>query len=100
MNNLNELLSKIRLRLSEYRFHKIGETTSIDINAIEISICLTEYALEIKRPINKSEESWFDALWQITQVLENSDWEDLIDLYIELGNEVEKINFFRGNNQK
>ncbi len=95
MNDLNELLSKIRLRLSEYRFHKIGEVTSIHINAIEIAVCLTEYALEVKRPINKDEKRWFDALWQITHVLENSDWEDLIDLYIKLVDEVEKNKFFR-----
>jgi len=76
----------LRKRLNEYRRFKeaSGTDTSIHINAIEIAVNLAQYASEKGRIINIHESIWFNADWELIQVLENSDWEDMLILYFSL----------------
>jgi len=95
MQSVNIIRTNLRQRLTEYRYFSLGKENSIHINAVEISLCLVDYAIEKKRAISKDEEKWFNAGWEIIQVFENSDWEDIIELYNKLCDLVEKKNYFR-----
>lgn len=94
--DLIELIKNLRARLSEYRYSKIGKEISIHVNAIEMSLCLVEFALDSKphRKISKAEQEWFKASYHISMILENSEWEDLANMYYSLVEEVKKRNFF------
>jgi hypothetical protein len=85
---MQELIEKFRVRLSEYRYHRIGKEMSIHVNAMDIAICLSEYALFEGRKIKKDEMKWFDAVYQLDYILGGSEWEDLVDYYDKLQNEV------------
>jgi len=88
-NKLEETLIELRKRMSEYRHYKIQNgQTSIHINAIEISLCLAEYALVDKQAIIENDKRWFEAGYQVLNVLENSEWENICELYFDLKSEL------------
>ena len=93
----NHVRKTLRKRLTEYRNYKLesGTEASIHINAIEIALALVEYALEKDRPIQKEEEIWFEAGYQIYRLLESSEWEDLSGLYYQLAEQTEKNPLYR-----
>ncbi|MFL5764580.1 MAG: hypothetical protein ACJ77K_11615 [Bacteroidia bacterium] len=95
--DLAEITDQLRKRLMEYRQVQAGKEISSHINAIDISLSLTELGLrQIPiRKISKEEENWFRAGYHLSMVLENSEWEDLYNLYSKLVQEVEKQNYFR-----
>ena len=90
---LNTVRNKLRERLSEYRYYKIGKVTSIHINAIEMSLCLVDYVIENDRKILDNEKRWFEAGWQLSHVLDNSEWEDLLELYFNLKSKLEELSY-------
>jgi hypothetical protein len=92
-NDLQELNSKLRNRLLEYRVSEAGKETSVHINAIDIATSLVEYALEEKRQIFTYERNWFNAAYHIDYVLGGSEWQDLSDLYAQLCDLLESRNF-------
>jgi hypothetical protein len=93
--NATETATILRKRISEYREAHKEVKMSVHFNAIEISLCLFEYAIEKKRSIEKQEEGWFNAGFMIDQLLKNSKWEDIADMYYVIAEEVERRNFFR-----
>jgi hypothetical protein len=95
--DLTEIAYQLRKRLLEYRQATIGKEISTHINAIDISISLTELSLKLNpiRKISKEEENWFRAGYHLSMVLENSEWENMYDLYSKLVQEVEKQDYFR-----
>ena len=96
-DNLIKLVTKLRKRLLEYRYYEKGNDISIHINSIDIALCLVEFSLNTNppRPITIEEEKWFNAGYYLDMVLRNSEWSDLIDLYYELSESIEKIGYFR-----
>lgn len=92
---INEVVVKLRNRLVEYRYDRRGSIISKHINAIDIAVCLVEYAIEDNRSIKLDEQNWFDAGYYISYVLDGSEWEDLSDLYMQLVTEVKNVNYFR-----
>lgn len=93
---LQSILKKLRTRLSEYLFKTQTEDRSLHVNAIEIAVCLVEFALEDKRPIKNEEENWFKAAYHLSYVFPSgSEWEDLSELYCTLVDVVERKNYFR-----
>lgn len=85
---MKELIENFRVRLSEYRYHRIDKEVSIHVNAMDIAICLSEYALLDARKITKDEMRWFDAVYQLDYIFGGSEWEDLVNYYDRLKNEV------------
>ncbi|GAA0874328.1 hypothetical protein GCM10009118_07360 [Wandonia haliotis] len=81
---MEELIILFRKRLSEYRFKRIGMEISLHVNAMDIVLCLAEYALHQNRKITKDELRWFDAGLQLEYVFGGSEWEDLLDYYDSL----------------
>jgi len=80
------LIVNLRNRLSEYRYFKLVDKseTSIHVNALEIALNLAEFAIEKGREIKKSELIWFEADWELINIFENSEWEDLLNGYFEI----------------
>ena len=93
MTNIADLLSQLRKQVSHYRYDYRDEENSIHVNAIEISICLTEYLIERNRRIEESEKSWFNAGWYIIQLFEGTQYEDLLKNYLELCEILKKRDF-------
>ena len=91
---MKKVLEKLRSRLTEYRTYKQDKETSIHINALEIALNLAEFAIEKKYQISKDEQKWFDADWELIQVLENSEWEDLLVGYFELKEYLHNLKLF------
>ena len=92
---LNRLIIELRKRLTFYRFSHEVNAVSKHINAIEISLCLVEYAIADKRPIDVHEQNWFEAIFQVSYILDGSDWQDLSDMYCQLVTYVKRVNYFR-----
>jgi hypothetical protein len=82
------LLKNFRARLIQYRSARINQEVSIHINAMEIALCLSEYAHLNSRKIKNDEMKWFEAGLQLEYVLAGSEWEDLLDYYDKLQSEV------------
>lgn len=97
MIELEKIIVITRKRLKDFRLKNSDSEISIHIIAFEIAISLTEFSLKTNpsRKISEEEEQWFNAGFQIYQVLVNSEWEDMIDLYYKTVEYVEKKNFFR-----
>jgi hypothetical protein len=98
MNNdkLNESVIKLRKRVNEYRQKRTK--FSIHFISVEIMLCLVEFSLLTNdpiKPITKDEEKWFNAGYYVDLLFRNSEWEDIIHLYYDIKDEVEKENFFR-----
>ena len=93
---LAALTEKLRKRLTEYR-HTNRFDTKINsaINCIETALNLTEFALDKNRPVEPFEEHWFHESWSIIKPLEDTEWEDIIDLYRTLGFKLKERNWFR-----
>ena len=94
---IEDLIKNIRKRYLEFRVENSSSYISLHLNAIEIAVCLVEFALEDGREIQKKEEAWFNAGYYVSLVLDNSEWQDISDMYNVLVDEVEKRNFFRKN---
>ncbi|MBK7036084.1 MAG: hypothetical protein KBF42_10305 [Chitinophagales bacterium] len=93
---LAALAEKLRKRLTEYRqTNRFDTKINSAINCIEIALGLTEFALDKSRPIEVYEESWFEESWTIIKPLEDTEWEDIIDLYRTLGFKLKERNWFR-----
>ena len=90
-----EIATKLRSKLTDYRYFYRNSTVGVDINAIDIALSLVEYAIRSKRQISVSEQNWFEATYVLDYVLSGSDWEDLVDLYSQLVTEVKRCNYFR-----
>ena len=98
--DIEELVVKIRKRLTEYRYfsinRKVGPEVSIHVNALDISISLMEYAvIDKRRAIKKEDEGWFDAGLMLDYIFANSDWDDLYRMYHEMCKKVKANNFYR-----
>jgi hypothetical protein len=85
-------LEKLRNRLTDYRLYKRNRETSIHINALEIALNLAEFAIAKRNPISQNEQKWFNVDWELIQVLENSEWEDLLIGYFELKEYLKNLN--------
>ncbi|MBC8173401.1 MAG: hypothetical protein H7X71_05780 [Chitinophagales bacterium] len=85
-----------RKRITEYR-HNNRVNTSINeaINLLEIALNITELGISKNRPVEITEEQWFEPDWKIIYALEKTEWDDLIDLYRELIYKVQERNWFR-----
>lgn len=97
MMTIEDLTKNIRKRCLEFRIENKDEYISPHLSSVEIAVSLVEFALEIGREIQKKEEAWFRAGYHISLVLDNSEWQDISDMYNVLVDEVEKRNFFRKN---
>lgn len=97
MKNLETLIFQLRKRLFEFYTDKSNVDSSIHLNAINIAVSLADYACKTSpsRPISKEEEVWFSAGFYIDQILGNSEWEDLANLYYDLISIVKSKNYFR-----
>lgn len=94
---------KLRSRLLEYRNARVGHSTSKHVNAVEIALCLVEFALKCTPPrlIKPEERIWFNAGREVSDIFENSEWTDITDLYFQLITAVESIDYFEATeNQK
>lgn len=89
---MEEKLELFRNRLIEYRYRKIGQEISIHVNAMDITIALAEYAIKENRKIKKSELCWFEAGLQLEYIFGGSEWEDLLDYYDELYQDLKRKN--------
>jgi hypothetical protein len=65
------------------------------INVIEMALNVTELGLVKSRPVDVLEEHWFHDAWAVIHTLEDTEWEDIIDLYRTLTFKVEERNWFR-----
>lgn len=93
---LSGIAEKLRKRLTEYRqAHRIDTKINSAINVIEIALNFTEFALDKSRAVEVYEEHWFMESWIIIQPLEDTEWEDIIDLYRTLGFKLKERNWFR-----
>lgn len=87
---------KLRKRIVEYRWkHRLDTQIHPAINFIETALNLAELGILRTRPISIDEESWFHEGWPVIQKLEDTDWEDIIDLYRTLTFKLEERNWFR-----
>lgn len=93
---LSAISNILRKRITEYR-HNNRASSSIHeaINIIEIALCIAEISISNGRKILETEERWFEPDWKIIHALEKTEWDDLIDLYRELGYKVKERNWFR-----
>lgn len=82
--DLLEVNHKLKLRLAEYRMARKNSEVSFHINAIEIVTCLIALAIEIKRPLTIEDREWFRAGYYVSYVLDNSEWEDISDMYSQI----------------
>ena len=81
---LEATLSALRKRLTEYGYKNIDRNASIHINSAEIAASLIDFYLKVNRPRAKSEHQWFEAGFHLDQVVGNSEWSDISDLYYQL----------------
>lgn len=91
--SINELNKKLKDRLVEYRMLRRNTEISVDINAIDIATSLVDYAIKTNRAIRQEEKCWFNASYQLSYVLDGSEWQDLSDMYSQLCDELEIRNF-------
>lgn len=89
------LAKKLRNRLSEYRYARIGKVVSIHVDSVEMALCLVEFYIETKRPIDKQEEMWFNGAYWVGEIFEGSEWEDLYHMYEEMCVKIKEQNYFR-----
>jgi hypothetical protein len=86
----------LRKRLTEYRHtNRLDSKIQAHINIIETALNLTEMAIDKGRSISTEEEYWFTGGWGMIHQLERTEWDDLVDLYRELGFKVKERNWFR-----
>jgi hypothetical protein len=84
---------KLKERLAEYRLARKDMTISIHINAIDIATSLVQFAIEEKRPIKQEEQSWFEASYHLSYLLDGSEWEDLSNMYSQICDYLVSRNF-------
>ncbi|HMX04858.1 MAG TPA: hypothetical protein PK511_06260 [Chitinophagales bacterium] len=93
---LGALTDKLRKRIVEFRWkHRFETKVSPAINFIEMALNITELAMVKSRPIDILEEHWFHEGWPVIHTLEDTEWEDIIDLYRTLTFKVQERNWFR-----
>lgn len=90
------ITERLRKRMIEYRYtNRFNTKINSAIIYIETALNLTELAIDRNRPIEISEEQWFNESWTIIQPLEKTEWEDIIDLYRSLAFKLKERNWFR-----
>ena len=90
------LTERLRKRLIEYRYtNRFDTKINSAIIYIETALNLAELAIALSRPIEISEEQWFNESWTIIQPLEKTEWEDIIDLYRSLAFKLKERDWFR-----
>lgn len=93
---LSAVAEKLRKRVTEYRWQKRFDLkVSPAANFIEMALNLTEMALVKQRPVTTDEEQWFHEGWPVIHILEDTEWEDMIDLYRTMTFKLEERNWFR-----
>jgi hypothetical protein len=94
---IGDITKKLRKRLIEYRFARINDGISTHVNAIEMVLCLLEFAFDSPpREIRQDEENWFKGSYYVDMVFpSSSEWHDLSDMYSKLVDEVKKVGYFR-----
>lgn len=100
MKDVKTILKSLRTRLIEYRVYKENSKTQISghIASLEIALNLAELGVYENREIYSLEQYWFKADYYIRLVLENSEWEDMADLYDEMCEAVKEQNYFSKEN--
>lgn len=94
--SLDFLVKNLHNRIAEYRIARRSEQISTHINAVEIAVCVVEFALRDNREIRPEEETWFHAGYHVQLVLENSEWEDISVMYNQLIEEAMRIGYIKG----
>lgn len=93
---LIEKVDKLRLKICEFRIQEMPlRNVSTHLNAAEIVLCLVEFGIRDKRPIQASEESWFTAELYLAYTFDDSEWEEIHWLYKDIVKETKKLNYFR-----
>ncbi len=96
MRDIKEIVKLLRNRLIEYRNYKVQSNTVISghVGSLEIALNLAEFGVYENREIYPLEQYWFKADYYIRLVFENSEWEDLADLYDEMCRAVVELDYF------
>lgn len=93
---LSAVVERLRKRMVEFRYSTRFDTKiNATINSIEMSVNLTELAIDQKRAVMPEEEIWFHESWNMIHRLERTEWEDIIDLYRTLEFKIKERNWFR-----
>ncbi|HNW00385.1 MAG TPA: hypothetical protein PKL06_13505 [Chitinophagales bacterium] len=93
---LGAVVSKLRKRMIEYRWHTRFETSMHQAaDYIEIALNLAELSIVQSRPVTPEEEVWFHEGWPVVHSLEDTEWEDIIDLYRTLTFKLSERNWMR-----
>lgn len=93
---LGAVVSKLRRRVIEYRWHTRFETKMHQaVDYIEIALNLAELSIVQNRAISTEEESWFHEGWPVVHSLEETEWEDIIDLYRTMTFKLTERNWMR-----
>lgn len=92
--DINQITHELRKRLSQFRYEHIGQEESIHINTIKIALGLVELAIRVDRKIRTNEVQWFSGGKEIDDILFNSSWRDISDLYYEMKAAAKNKNLF------
>jgi hypothetical protein len=83
-DDLKEITRKLRRRLTEFRYTYINENSSIHIDTVEIALNLIDFALKVNREIRAGEKQWFEGGKFIDEIVGDSEWKDISDLYYNM----------------
>jgi len=87
---------KLRRRITEYRWQmRLVPKLQPALNYVEIALNISELAVMLQRPITLEEEEWFHEGWPVVHTLEDTEWEDLIDLYRTMTYKIQERNWLR-----
>ncbi len=93
---LSATVERLRRRLIEYRFsNRFNTKIHTQINIIETALNLAEMGIDKNRTIQENEEHWFNESWDVIHILEKTEWEDILDLYRNMGFKLKERNWFR-----
>lgn len=93
---LATITEKLRKRIIEFRWHHRFETKMHPaVDYMEIALNLAELGIVHQRPIAQDEEQWFHEGWPVIHKLEDTEWEDMIDLYRTMTFKLEERNWLR-----
>ncbi len=93
---LSAIVGKLRKRIVEYRWHKRFDTQMYAaVDYIEIALNLAELSIIQQRAISTEEEYWFHEAWPVVHTLEDTEWEDIIDLYRTMAYKLAERNWLR-----
>lgn len=93
---LAAVVELLRKRLEEYRHaNRMHTRIQAPVNILEIALNIAELAIDKNRPLSDEDVQWFRESWQVIHCFENTEWEDLTDLYRTLTHKMEERNWFR-----